>query len=98
MSERLALTDIFLIVTGRSERNVQAVADAIDEELHGAGTKLLRREGKQGGRWILLDFGELVVHVFHEDERAFYQLERLWKDCPVVALELPVVASPDEQV
>lgn len=89
VSERLAITDIFLIVSGRSERNAQAVADGIEDDLLEAGHKLLRREGKAQGRWILLDFGELIVHVFHEEERGFYQLERLWRDCPVVALETP---------
>ncbi len=89
MSERLAITDMFLIVTGRSERNTQAIADGVEDDLHLAGYKLLRREGKADGRWVLLDFGELVVHVFHEEERGFYQLEKLWRDCPVVSLTAP---------
>ena len=89
VSERLAITDIFLIVTGRSERNAQAIAAGIEDDLYLAGYKLHRREGKAEGRWVLLDFGELVVHVFHEEERGFYQLEKLWRDCPVVALETP---------
>lgn len=87
--ERLALTDSFLLVSGRSERNTRAIADAIEEELHEQGVKLLRREGKADGRWILLDFGSLIVHVFHEEERAFYALERLWRDCPVLPLTTP---------
>jgi ribosome-associated protein len=86
VSDRLAITDIFLIVTGRSERNAQAIADGVEDDLHRSGYKLIRREGKAEGRWILLDFGELVVHVFHDEERGFYQLERLWRDCPVVPL------------
>lgn len=89
VSERLAITDTFLIVSGRSERNTKAIADAIEDELYLAGVKRARREGKADGRWILLDFGSLVVHVFLEEERAFYALERLWKDCPVIALEIP---------
>jgi ribosome-associated protein len=89
VSERLGLTDIFLIVTGRSERNTQAISDGIEDDLLEAGYKLARREGKSEGRWILLDFGELIVHVFHEEERGFYQLERLWRDCPVINLEAP---------
>lgn len=89
VSERLVLTDVFLIVTGRSERNTQAIADGIEDDLLEAGHKLLRREGKAEGRWVLLDFGELIVHVFHEEERGFYQLERLWRDCPVIDLETP---------
>ena len=88
VSERFALSDVFLIVTGRNERNTKAIADEIEDKLLESGVKLLRREGKTDGRWILLDFGSLVVHVFHEDERGFYALERLWKDCPVVPVEV----------
>lgn len=89
VSEPLPLVDVFLIVTGRNERNVAAIADEIEDKLHEAGHKRLRREGRQESRWTLLDFGDLVVHVFHQEERAFYALERLWKDCPVVPITLP---------
>jgi ribosome-associated protein len=89
VSVPLPLVDVFLLVTGRNERNVAAIADEIEDRLHDAGVKRLRREGREQSRWVLLDFGDLVVHVFHEDERAFYSLERLWKDCPVVPLDLP---------
>ncbi|WP_438352844.1 ribosome silencing factor [Microbacterium sp. CJ88] len=92
VSEPLPLVDIFLIVTGRSERNVAAIADEVEDQLLEAGHKRLRREGRQEARWILLDFGDLVVHVFHEQERMYYGLERLWKDCPVVPVE--VAAAP----
>lgn len=85
----LPLTDVFLIITGRNERNVVAIASEIEDKLIEHGTKPLRREGRSEGRWILLDFGDLVVHVFHEEERMYYGLERLWKDCPV----LPVVVA-----
>lgn len=95
VSEPLPLVDIFLLVTGRNERNVAAIADEVEEKLLEAGHKRLRREGRQESRWILLDFGDLVVHVFHEQERVYYGLERLWKDCPVVPLELPTPASAD---
>lgn len=78
------LADIFLIVSGSVERSVQAISDEIEDRLNGAGVRTVRREGREGGRWILLDFGELIVHVFHQEEREFYQLERLWKDCPVI--------------
>ncbi|MFT4137276.1 ribosome silencing factor [Microbacterium sp.] len=84
----LPLVDAFLIVTGRSERNVAAIADEIEDRLLRAGHKRIRREGRQESRWVLLDFGDLVVHVFHEQERMYYGLERLWKDCPVIALEV----------
>lgn len=90
VSEPLPLVDIFLLVTGRSERNVAAIADEIEDQLLAAGVKRLRREGRAESRWVLIDFGDLVVHVFHEQERIFYGLERLWKDCPVVPIELPV--------
>jgi ribosome-associated protein len=90
VSEPLPLADIFLLVTGRSERNVVAIAAEIEDVLNGAGTRTLRREGRSDGRWILLDFGDLVVHVFHQEDRQYYALERLWKDCPVVPFELPV--------
>ncbi len=87
VSEPLPLVDVFLIVSGRSERNVAAIADEVEEQLLEAGHKRLRREGRQEARWILLDFGDLVVHVFHEQERVYYGLERLWKDCPIVPIE-----------
>lgn len=88
VSGPLPLTDIFLLVTGRNERNVQAIAGEVEDRMIEAGAKPLRREGRAEGRWILLDFGDVVVHVFHEEERLFYSLERLWKDCPVIPLTL----------
>ena len=95
VAEPLPLVDIFLLVTGRNERNVAAIADEVEEKLLESGHKRLRREGRQESRWVLLDFGDLVVHVFHEQERVYYGLERLWKDCPVVPLEIPAPASAD---
>ncbi|MHC2998996.1 ribosome silencing factor [Microbacterium sp. HJ5] len=95
VSEPLPLVDIFLLVTGRSERNVAAIADEIEDRLLEAGHKRLRREGRQEARWVLLDFGDLVVHVFHEQERVYYGLERLWKDCPVVPVEVPARAPAE---
>jgi ribosome-associated protein len=89
VSNPLPLADIFFIVTGRSERNVVAIAGEIEDRLTEAGHKPLRREGRAEGRWVLVDFGDLVVHVFHEEERVYYSLERLWKDCPVIPIELP---------
>lgn len=96
VSEPLPLVDVFLLVTGRSERNVAAIADEIEAKLLEAGHKRVRREGRQEARWVLLDFGDLVVHVFHEQERVFYGLERLWKDCPVLPIELPRRAELSE--
>lgn len=86
VSQPLPLVDAFLLVSGNSERNVAAIADAVEESMLEAGHKRLRREGRTESRWVLLDFGDLVVHVFHEQERVYYGLERLWKDCPVIEL------------
>jgi ribosome-associated protein len=93
VSGPLPLTDVFLLVTGNSERNVVAIADAVEDALNDAGVRTLRREGKEQGRWVLLDFGDLVVHVFHQEDRQYYSLERLWRDCPVVPFELPRSAA-----
>ena len=82
VSERLAITDIFLIVAATNERQVGAVVDGIEEALLKAGVKPTRREGDREKRWVLLDYLDVVVHVQHTEERALYALERLWKDCP----------------
>ena len=95
VSGPLPLTDIFFLVTGRNERNVQAIAGEIEDKMLEAGAKTLRREGRAEGRWILLDFGDIVAHVFHEEDRMYYSLERLWKDCPAIPLELAVAKSAD---
>lgn len=93
VSGPLPLADVFLLVTGRSERNVLAISDEVEDRMIAAGAKPLRREGRNEGRWVLLDFGDVVVHVFHEEDRQFYALERLWKDCPVVPLDLTDAAA-----
>lgn len=95
VSEPLPLVDIFLLVTGNSERNVAAIADEIEDRLVEAGHKRVRREGRAEARWVLLDFGDLIVHVFHQEERVYYGLERLWKDCPVIPLELAENVADD---
>jgi ribosome-associated protein len=87
VSERLAITDIFVIVTGNNERQVEAIVDEVERKLREADVKPLRREGKRDGRWVLLDYSEIVVHVQHSEERVFYALERLWKDCPNIEFE-----------
>ena len=87
VSSQLALTDIFVIASATNERQVGAIVDAVEEHLRLAGVKPLRREGGREDRWVLIDFGDIVVHIQHQEERAFYQLERLWKDCPFIALE-----------
>ena len=84
VSEPLPFADVFLLVSGNSERNVVAIADAVVDAIRETGEDVLRREGRDGGRWALLDFGDLVVHVFHREERLYYGLERLWRDCPAI--------------
>lgn len=95
VSGPLPLTDIFLLATGRNERNVQSIAGEVEDQLNASGVKTLRREGRAEGRWILLDFGDIVVHVFHEEDRMYYSLERLWKDCPVIGLDLPSTTAAE---
>ncbi|MBK8446168.1 MAG: ribosome silencing factor [Micropruina sp.] len=94
VSEPLAITDVFLIVSASNERQVGALVDAVEETLLRHGTKPARREGHGENRWVLLDFLDLVVHVMHTEERALYTLERLWKDCPRIDLQLDTPA-PD---
>ncbi|MBA3250291.1 MAG: ribosome silencing factor [Geodermatophilaceae bacterium] len=84
VSEQLVITDIFLIASAPNERQVQAIVDEIEERLRLVGSKPVRREGQQEGRWVLLDFVDVVVHVQHAEERVYYSLERLWKDCPTI--------------
>lgn len=86
VSEQLALTDVFVIASAPNERQVDAVVDAVEDRLGQLGSKPLRREGRKESRWVLLDFGDIVVHVMHTEDRAFYDLERLWKDCPTIAV------------
>lgn len=94
VSERLPLTDCFVIASAPNERQVQAVVDGVEEKLRDLEAKPVRREGTQEARWVLLDFGDVVVHVLHSDEREFYGLERLWKDCPTVPLPAEVYGPP----
>ncbi|WP_129784863.1 ribosome silencing factor [Promicromonospora panici] len=86
VSEQLVLTDVFLIASGASERQVSAIVDAVEEALFKEGVKPIRREGKSEARWVLIDFGDIVVHVQHAEDRTYYALERLWKDCPAIPL------------
>ena len=86
VSDQLALTDAFVIASANNERQVGAIVDEVEEKLREVGSKPIRREGEREGRWVLLDFGDIVVHIQHVEEREFYQLERLWKDCPSINL------------
>ena len=93
VSEQLVITDAFLLASGSSDRQVRAVVDEIEDALRGLGAKPVQREGERDGRWVLLDYGDVVVHVQHEEERQFYALERLWRDCPTIALPADVVSG-----
>lgn len=95
VSGQLVLTDAFVIASGTNERQVGAIVDSVEEALHKLGVKPLRREGKSEGRWVLIDFGEIVVHVQHAEDRVYYALERLWKDCPVIELPADVHGTPE---
>ncbi len=91
VSEQLVITDVFVLAAAENDRQVRAVVDAVEDRLRELGAKPVRREGVREARWVLLDFDEIVVHVQHTDDRQYYALERLWKDCP--ALELPASVS-----
>ncbi|MGY1734219.1 ribosome silencing factor [Geodermatophilus sp. SYSU D01045] len=84
VSDRLAITDAFVLAAAPNERQVQAIVDEVEERLRRHGVKPVRREGVAEARWVLLDFVDVVVHVQHAEERAYYALERLWKDCPTI--------------
>ena len=87
VSGQLVITDCFVIASAETERQVGAVLEEVEDKLREAGHKPLRREGTREGRWALLDYNELVVHVQHVDERDYYSLDRLWKDCPLVEID-----------
>jgi ribosome-associated protein len=86
VSEQLYITDAFLICSAPNDRQVRSIVDAVEERLREMGAKPARREGEREGRWVLLDYLDIIVHVQHADERVFYSLERIWKDCPTVPL------------
>jgi ribosome-associated protein len=86
VSRQIPFADVFLLASGSNERQVLAIAERVEEELGKGGARALRKEGAREGRWVLLDFNDIIVHVFHQEERAYYALERLWKDGPVVPL------------
>ncbi|TIC84013.1 ribosome silencing factor [Nocardioides sp. GY 10127] len=86
VSEQLAITDAFVLISASNDRQVRAIVEEVEDQLREIGAKPLRREGERDGRWVLIDYGDVVVHVQHEEERQFYALERLWRDCPVIGL------------
>src|SRR4029077_18433212 len=86
VSEHLVITDAFVVASAPNDRQVRAIVDAIEERLQDLGAKPIRREGLREGRWVLIDFGEVVVHVQHDEDRGEYALERRWGDCPPIEL------------
>jgi ribosome-associated protein len=95
VSEQLVITDAFLLCSASNDRQVRAIVDAVEDKLRLSGAKPVRREGERDGRWVLLDYGEIVVHVQHDEERSFYALERLWRDCPLIELPETVTSGRD---
>lgn len=93
VSDQLVITDAFLLCSAQNDRQVRAVVDEIEDRLRGIGAKPVRREGERDGQWVLIDYADIVVHVQHEQARAFYALERLWRDCPLVELPESVTSG-----
>ena len=98
VADQLVITDAFVLASAPNERQVLAIVDGIEERLLDLPDKAkpVRREGERAGRWVLLDYIDLVVHVQHTEEREFYALDRLWKDCPTIPFvdrDLPVEAG-----
>jgi ribosome-associated protein len=88
VSDQLVITDCFVIASASNDRQVNAIVDEVEEKMRLAGYKPARREGTREGRWVLLDFIDIVAHIQHQDERNFYALDRLWRDCPVIPVDL----------
>lgn len=87
VSEQLVITEAFVLCSAPNDRQVRSIVDEIEDQLRiKGGAKPVRREGERDGRWVLLDYADIVVHIQHEEERGFYGLERLWKDCPEIEL------------
>lgn len=93
VSGQLVITDVFVICSAANERQVKAIVDAVEESLHARGVKPIRREGMKDSHWVLLDYGDVVVHVQHREDRIHYAIERLWKDCPLIDLPASVTSG-----
>ncbi|MEA2452102.1 MAG: ribosome-associated protein [Actinomycetota bacterium] len=88
VSKQLVITDYFVICSGGSDRQVKSIAEEVQKALSSdKGIKPFRREGEREGRWVLLDYVDFVVHVFHKEDREYYDLERLWADAPITEFE-----------
>ena len=98
VADQLVITDVFLVASAPNERQVTAIVDAIEGRLLELPEKAkpVRREGERSGRWVLLDYIDIVVHVQHDEEREFYALDRLWKDCPTIPfVDRDLIAAAD---
>jgi ribosome-associated protein len=93
VSEQLIITDAFLLCSAPNDRQVKSIVDEIEDKLRLAGAKPAAREGERDGRWVLIDYGDVVIHVQHSEERIFYALERLWRDCPTISLPESVTSG-----
>ena len=93
VSDQLVITDAFLLCSAGNDRQVRSIVEEIEDKMREAGAKPVRREGERDGRWVLLDYVEIVVHVQHVEEREFYALERLWRDCPLIPLPADVTSG-----
>jgi ribosome-associated protein len=94
VSDQLVITDAFVLCSASNDRQVRSIVDEIELRMRQAGAGLARREGEREGRWVLLDYLDVVVHVQHSEERMYYSLERIWKDCPLIPLPELVGAGP----
>jgi ribosome-associated protein len=99
VSDQLVITDAFVLCSAANDRQVRSIVDEIEKRLReDAGAKPIRREGEREGRWVLLDYADIIVHVQHEEDRVYYALERLWKDCPAVPLPDDINAHSEQRV
>jgi ribosome-associated protein len=99
VSEQLVITDAFVLCSAPNDRQVRAILEEVERRLRDeAHARPVRREGEREGRWVLLDYMDIIVHIQHEEDRLFYALERLWKDCPQVELPESVNAHAAQRV
>lgn len=99
VSEQLIITDAFLLCSAANDRQVRSIVDEIEKRLReDVDAKPIRREGEREGRWVLLDYADIIVHIQHEEDRVYYALERLWKDCPELPLPEDVTAHAAQRV
>jgi ribosome-associated protein len=99
VSEQLIITDAFVLCSAANDRQVRSIVDEVEKRLReDADAKPIRREGEREGRWVLLDYADIIVHIQHEEDRVYYALERLWKDCPEVPLPSDINAHAAQRV